>query len=281
MRATGFRPLPPRICHLAGRHTRWPHPQSGLNTFRPKASPSWRPCSTATRPAPGTGDPQRRDGGGTALRVNDGTFAIAELQYTTDAGPNAPGLSGTYKLGAWYDSLPFADQRYGFTGRSLADPANTAAPRAHRNAFSIYAVVDQLVWREPGTPDGGVAVFARAMGAPPDRTPVDVFVQGGVTYKAPFPGRDNDTAGIAVSWGHISQRAAKLDSDQSAFGHTIPIRRSETQIELTYQAQLAAWCQLQPDAQYVLNPGGGIPNPRSGKRVGNAALLGLRTTITF
>ena len=232
---------------------------------------------------PGLGDPQKRDGGGTAFRVNDGSFVIGEVEYSLNSGDKAPGLPGTYKLGAWYNSLPFADQRYSFTGAPLGDPANAAAPRSLRNNYSVYAVMDQLVWKKPGTPDGGVAVFARAMGAPPDRNLVDVFVQGGVTYKAPFPGRENDTVGVAASWAHVSQRAAKFDSDAAAFtGQPIPVRRSETQIEVTYQAQLAAWLQVQPDFQYILNPGAGIANPRRpGRRVGDAAILGLRGTVTF
>ena len=230
----------------------------------------------------GPGDPQKRDGGGTAFRVNDGAFVIGEIQYSLNSGDNAPGLAGTYKLGAWYNTQPFADQRFGRTGLSLADPANTADPRTRRGDYSVYAVADQLVWKKPGTPDGGVGVFARAMAAPPDRNLVDAFVQGGVTYKAPFAGRDNDTVGAAVSWVHVSQRVAKLDSDRVAFsGQAGPVRRSETQIELSYQAQVAAWFQVQPDFQYLINPGGGLANPRNGKRIGDAAVLGLRGTVTF
>ena len=217
----------------------------------------------------GLGDPQKRDGGGTAFRVNDGSFVIAEVQYSLNSGDGAPGLAGTYKLGGWYNSLPFADQRFSFTGQSLADPADSAAARTRRNDYSVYAVADQLVWKKPGTPDGGVAVFGRAMGAPADRNLVDVFVQGGVTYKAPLDGRENDTAGVAVSWAHVSQRAAKLDSDRIAFGGPGGlVRRSETQIELTYQAQIAAWFQVQPDFQYLINPGGGFPTRATASGLG-------------
>ncbi len=231
---------------------------------------------------PGLGDPQRRDASGTAFRVNDGTFAIAEVQYGINQGDNAPGLPGTYKLGVWYNSLAFPDQRVSFTGQSLADPANVATARSRRNNYSVYAVADQLVWKKPGTTDGGVAVFARVMGAPPDRNLVDVFVQGGVTYKAPFAGRENDTVGIAASWAHIGRNASKLDADTIAFtGQVIPVRRNETQLELSYQAQLAPWFQLQPDFQYVFNPGGGLLNARNGRRVGDAAILDLRATLTF
>ncbi|GAC1343023.1 MAG: carbohydrate porin [Acetobacteraceae bacterium] len=234
----------------------------------------------------GLGDPQRRDRNGTAFRLGDGTFTIAEVQYGINQGDTAPGLAGTYKLGAWYDSQPFADQHLSATGLSLASPANTAPARSRRNNYSVYAVADQLVWKKPGTTDGGVAVFARVMGAPADRNLVDVFAQGGVTYKAPFVGRENDTVGVAASWAHIGRNAAKLDADAIAYsgaysGRAGLIRRSETQLELSYQAQITPWFQLQPDLQYVLNPGGTIANPSTGKRVGDALVLDLRAAMTF
>jgi porin len=53
-------------------------------------------------------------------------------------------------------------------------------------------------------------------------------------------------------------------------------------LEATYLFQLTPWLQVQPDFQYVFNPGGGLPSLGApGKRVGDAAVLGLRTTVTF
>jgi porin len=43
---------------------------------------------------------------------------------------------------------------------------------------------------------------------------------------------------------------------------------------VTHNLQLAPWWQLQPDFQYYLKPSAGI-------HAANAAVLGLRTTITF
>ena len=230
----------------------------------------------------GPGDPQRRDRSGTAFRINDGVFAIAEVEYGINQEDNAPGLSGTYKLGVWYNSLVFGDQRFSASGLSLANPANVAPARARRNNFSVYAVVDQLVWKEPGRADGGVGVFTRAMVAPPDRNLIDAFVQGGITYKAPFDGRDNDTVGFAASWTHISRKASRLDADTVAYtGQTILVRHTETQLEGSYQAQISPWFQLQPDVQYVFNPGGGLQNSRNGRRVGDALVLDMRATVTF
>ena len=60
------------------------------------------------------------------------------------------------------------------------------------------------------------------------------------------------------------------------------MRGSETFIEVTYQFQATGWWQLQPDFQYVFNPGGGIQNPNNpAKRVGNEAIFGLRSIVTF
>ena len=53
-------------------------------------------------------------------------------------------------------------------------------------------------------------------------------------------------------------------------------------LELTYRVQLTGWWQLQPDFQYIFNPGGGVLNPNApGRRIGDAAVLGLRTAVTF
>ena len=53
-------------------------------------------------------------------------------------------------------------------------------------------------------------------------------------------------------------------------------------LELTYQAQIAPWLQVQPTAQYVFNLNGSVPNPqRPAKRLGDAAVFGLRGTVTF
>jgi porin len=51
---------------------------------------------------------------------------------------------------------------------------------------------------------------------------------------------------------------------------------------LTYQVQVTPWWQLQPIAQYLANLGERTPDPRGlSKPLGNAALFGLRTAITF
>lgn len=233
---------------------------------------------------PGSGAPQFRDASGTAFRLQDGVFVIAEVQYAWNQSEAATGRPGTYKLGGWYSTANFADQRRNASGQSIAYPLTMATlGRNRRGDYSLYAVADQLVWRKPGQKDGGVGVFLRAMGAPGDRNLINVYADAGVTWKGVLPARDSDTLGLAFGYARISDTASALDSDvAAATGTAYPVRRHESVLELTYQAQVAPWWQVQPTAQYVFNVSGGVPNPAMpAKRLPDAAVLGLRTQITF
>jgi porin len=42
------------------------------------------------------------------------------------------------------------------------------------------------------------------------------------------------------------------------------------------------WWQIQPDFQYVFNPGAGVANPNSpGQQAKDEAIIGVRTNILF
>lgn len=59
-------------------------------------------------------------------------------------------------------------------------------------------------------------------------------------------------------------------------------RSAETIIEVTYQYQATPWWQLQTDFQYAFRPAGGIPDADNpSQRVGNEAVVGVQTSITF
>src|SRR5208283_2045785 len=85
-----------------------------------------------------------RDGANFNLRT--GALFIAELQYAVNqpAGDNSKAASGglpaTYKIGAWFDTAKFPDQRFDDLGLSLADPASSGNPRMHWHDYSLYAV---------------------------------------------------------------------------------------------------------------------------------------------
>lgn len=228
-------------------------------------------------------NPQLRDPGGTSFTLNGDLLAITEIAYSVAPDQNASGLPATYKLGAWYDSGKFPDEGKGENGLSLASPASNGIPRTHVNDFSIYAVVDQMIWRRPGSAGLGLAGFLRAMAAPDDRNLFSYYVDGGLNLLGPFPGHDHDIAGIAFAYGAISADLQDMEHEKSALaGGGLPVHDYEAVIELTYQAQVAPWWTLQPDLQYVLHPDAGGANPLdSAQRIKDAAVVGLRSTVAF
>jgi porin len=100
----------------------------------------------------------------------------------------------------------------------------------------------------------------------------------------PFLGRDDDTAGVGLGVARVSGGASGFDRDSGFYNPTIasPVRGSETFLEATYQYQVMPWWQLQPDVQYVFNPGAGVANPNDPTHtVRNELVFGLRTNVTF
>jgi porin len=239
-----------------------------------------------------TGGKPDGDAAGTMFDIHSGLLAIGEIQYAINqpaqgdmvSPDQKPGLPGTYRLGVWYDSEKVPDQRFDNTGLSLASPNTTGIPALHRGDFSLYGVADQMLWQPDPQSTKSLNAFLRVMTAlPSDRNLLTFSANGGLTLKAPFEGRDNDIAGIGFGYVKISSRAADLDRDYATFnGGYYPIRSSETFLELTYQYAASPWWQIQPDFQYIFNPGGGVLNPANPtKRIGDAAVFGLRSTITF
>jgi len=236
------------------------------------------------------GDPQQENPSGTTFPIDNSFLAIAEIQYAYPAlgtmvePDQAEPLGRTYKLGAWYDGQRFADQEFDTNGVSLANPHSNGDPRLHRGDFAIYAVADQMLYRDVNDADRTLNCFARAMGTPLlDRNLIEFSLNAGLTMHDPLPQRDDDTVGIGMGYGKVSSRASDLDRDTAAFTGTFyPTRTDETFVEATYQYQLTPWCQLQPDFQYIFNPGGGLPNPTvPGRRIRDEAVFGVRANIQF
>ncbi len=223
---------------------------------------------------PGLGNPQVRDASGTLFRLGDGVFAIGEVQYAINAGRDAKGPPVTLKAGGWYHSKASANQFFANDGLTVA-PQLAAGSAIAPDNWSAYGVVDAMLLLGPGG-KGGLAAFARVAASPSDRSLVSLELAGGVVYNSPF-GRDGDQAGFGVTSVRVGRAlgGGALASRYAVHGY-------ETVLELSYQAQILPWLQVQPDVQYVITPGGGIPDPnRPGQKVGSAAVFGLRTTAAF
>jgi porin len=212
-------------------------------------------------------------------------YAIAELQFATP-GLGAPAkVNDDYKIGAWYDSWEFNDQEYDNMGVPLANPLSDGIPAKHQGNYSIYGVMDKVVWLPKDQTSRYLSVFVRPMFTTlQDRNLIAFSVNGGFTLHDPIPGRDNDMFGLGFGVARVSTGAAAFDRDLQFFQPSVyaPVRSAETFLEATYQVQVAPWWQIQPDLQYIINPRGGIANPDDPtQKIKNEFVIGLRTNITF
>ena len=211
----------------------------------------------------------RSNPNGVSFPLDTGTLAIAELQYAYGSGasgkPNADGpLPGVYKIGAWYDSYKFDDQQYDTMGVPLASPLSNGMPATHHGDFSLYGVMDQMIWRSKDNANRSLNVFFRPMFTPyEDRNLVSASINAGFALHAPLPGRDNDAFGVEMGTVWASSGASGFDRQMQFFQPSVytPIRSSETFLEATYQFQALPSWQIQPDVQYFINPGHGNRQP--------------------
>lgn len=220
------------------------------------------------------GGDAKSEADGFNFRVGGDVLLIAEAAYSADIAA----LPGTFKLGAWYHSAHFADQRLDGAGLPLANPAGTGLAAMHRGNLGGYVIADQLLWRETGASDRGLAGFLRLGVAPSDRNLIDLHLDGGLTYSGLVPGRESDLVGIGLSYERVGAGRRGFGADVGAFtGAILPLPDFESAVELSYQAQIAPWWIVQPDLQIILHPGARL----TATTQDNAVVLGLRTGISF
>jgi porin len=219
-------------------------------------------------PAPpcASDDPQRCNDHGTDFELDDDPLLMVEGSYKY----NQSKLAGTVKVGGWNHFGTFEDQRFDSGGALIAVTGNPGAPLD--DDWGLYGIIDQLIWRVPGSEEAkGVGVFARFIGAPADRNLIDLYFDAGITFTGMFRNRPNDALAIGFAYTNISNRVTAFDVD---FGEPVA-RNYESLIEICYTYEIKPGWSLQPDFQYIAQPGGGVPG------VKDATVVGVRTAINF
>jgi len=224
---------------------------------------------------------QRLNRTGTNFRTNDPALVVAEATYAYNIEPGAKGLPGDITLGGWQNFGRFDSLRFDITGVPLADPNATGIGRPLRGNAGLYAIYDQTLFRESGKDDEGLGFFVRAAYSPTRSSLIESYLDTGLAYKGLFEGRNDDTIGISLAQARISDDARRADRDTIFYtGVPMPRRRAETVLEATYQAVVVPGFTVQPDVQYVFHPGAGVAGP-DGRRLRNAAVLGVRATVQY
>jgi porin len=231
---------------------------------------------------PGVGDPQKRNASGTEFRLQDPPLIFGEVWYSIGQDEKSKVLPATFKLGGWYHAGVFKDELRDISGGSLASPTSSGIARRFRGDYALYGIFDQMLWQAPGTKDGGITAFGLVMGGPDDRNRENFYAEGGFQWKGLF-GRANDIAGIAVAYARTSDSLRQLGSEIVAETGTGRLYEpSETVIEATYYHQVAPWLSIQPDLQYVINPGASLDFAnRNFQSPADSLTFGVRTRVDF
>ena len=234
---------------------------------------------------PGCQNPEICNRHGLNFRVKDPPLLIGELQYRYNQDPKATGLAGGVRLGAYHHFGTFNDLRFDTLGLSLAHPASSGVARRFRGNQGVYAVFDQQLYRPAGGDAfSGITAFTRIGAATSDRNLNDFYLEGGVISTGMVPGRPLDAIGAVFLYSHISDRARAFDRDLQLFLQSYPLRNYELSFELSYAASVVPGWTLQPNIQYVMHPGGNVPDPNrpfTTAPVKDALVFSLRSTLRY
>lgn len=172
------------------------------------------------------------------------------------SGPSSrPGLPGHYWFGAYWSPWDFPQ---------------LDAPGRVGISFGFYWHADQMIFREPGSEDQGLTLWSAFVLSPrQDIAKLTFQANGGVVYKGLLPGRDADQSVFGFALGKFSRGASRASS---AVGQGS--LDTELVLEWGYIIRLSRFAFLQPDIQWVIQPGG------SG-RIPNALVLGAQMGLTF
>lgn len=134
-----------------------------------------------------------------------------------------------------------------------------------RAAYGAYVVLEQPL----NDPEGAFATtaFLRAGASEGETTSFSGGWQAGVLVARVMPGRPDSAFSFGVNQALISEGYRQNQIDGG-----VPMAESEVQVEITYSDKLLPFLTIQPDLQWVRNPGGD-------RSIDDALIAGVRFNI--
>jgi porin len=183
------------------------------------------------------------------------TLAEGKTVRPVSKDSDMQGLLGHYWFGAYYSPWQFA--QFGST--------ETAS-----NSYGFYWHADQMVWQEEPGSDQGLTLWSAFVLSPQQNISKLPFqVNSGIVYKGLVPTRDNDVTMLGFVYGNFSDDYADSMASTGAGSPSYEIA-----MEAGYRFQITKFAYVQPNVQWIINPGGtgNIPN---------ALVLGAQMNVTF
>ncbi len=203
-------------------------------------------------------------GNGLKMSTNGSTGALIVLEtgYTTALGMAQ--LPGHYKIGAYYDTSEVKD---------------AAIPGQFDNGrYGMYVLVDQMLCSFDGTPKRGLVALGQFSTSDRRTAVFKQTIGAELIALGPFDVRPSDFIDIGYLRAGINERTinaeyAKLAAENINEGG---LSQGENLIEVGYGLAATPWLTIQPNLQYVINPGA-----FAYKHYPNAWVFGLKTDVIF
>jgi porin len=188
------------------------------------------------------------DAGGVDVSFNSGALVIGEVGHEGDV---------KISLGAWAYTRRQDDVRQ-------LDPNGEPL---RRRAFGGYLLADIPILNSGSS--GYVSLFGRAGWSDGRTTPYSGGWQLGISVRELIVGHPDSALSLGIHEGRLSSayRANERDAGGSP-------AKSERAIELTVSDRVASRLTLQPDIQWIFDPGGD-------RRRRSLVVMGLRTTLSL
>lgn len=176
-------------------------------------------------------------------------------------GRAAPlGCQGKYAIGVWGHTTDLNDQ-------SQTDSMGN--PIKREGTYGIYALAEQIVFREIQDREQNLTLFGRIGFADPRVHRFSQYYGGGFVYRGLFPSREDDEFGFGVG---AVLNGNHFKRTQKNRGNTVD--DSEISLEMTYSFNILPEMIVQPDLQYIMNPD-------TDPKVKNALVIGARIVLNL
>src|SRR3990167_11348938 len=179
-------------------------------------------------------------------------FNKARLPASPDT---SKGLMGHYWMGGYYSTYEYTQ----FNSKALRP-----------DAFGFYWHADQTVYRPHPTNNTGLVLWTVTTLCPQENISLlPLQINGGAIYTGLIPTRRNDFTIAGFTYGEFSSNYANIQQKTGKGNPTY-----ELVYEFGYRVNMTKFAYIQPDLQWIINPGGTGHIP-------NAVVLGAQIGVVF
>jgi porin len=161
-----------------------------------------------------------------------------------------------FAIGGWYYTSDFEN----------FDSMN---PLQYKGSWGIYGLWEKSVFFDKENAQPNLSYFLRVGISDENVNQVDKYIGGGIVHSGIFSQLHHDQMGVAIAAAHTSDKFK-----QAILKNGEQLDNWEMAIEVSYRAEISGWFSIQPDLQYIINPGF---NPA----LKDAITFGFRTEICF